>query len=289
MDFTKAYIMAGMGSFMFLIWLILFFIYFYKFNDIIKTIDGKKFQLHYLFFIGFGVIDLFKINLKSERFSKKIKKVSEIYGMKYAEYYNYIITGAQITYAMTMAPLGISLGAITNSVEIGILGLMCSILIYAYLDMELKKNISEKHDAILSDFPVMISKLTLLVNAGMIVREAWTQIAYSGETLIYKEMQTTAEDINNGMSDMDAYNNFALRCSVKEVRKFISSLVQNLQKGNSEMVKSLKLMTAESWETKKHLVKRQGESAQQKLLFPMLMLFIGIIIMVIVPVFTNIF
>ena len=135
MDFTKAYIMAGMGSFMFLIWLILFCIYFNKFNDIIKTIDGKKFQLHYLFFVGFGVIDLFKINLKSERFSKKIKKVSEIYGMKYAEYYNYIITGAQITYAMTMAPLGISLGAITNSVEIGILGLMCSILIYAYLHL----------------------------------------------------------------------------------------------------------------------------------------------------------
>lgn len=41
----------------------------------------------------------------------------------------------------------------------------------------------------LSDFSEVISKLALMTNAGMILREAWELIAYGDETAVYKEMQ----------------------------------------------------------------------------------------------------
>jgi tight adherence protein C len=43
----------------------------------------------------------------------------------------------------------------------------------------------------------------------------------------------------------------------------------------------------EVWSAKKHSVKRQGEKAASKLLIPIMLMFIGILIMVIVPIFTN--
>ena len=41
------------------------------------------------------------------------------------------------------------------------------------------------------------------------------------------------------------------------------------------------------WETRKQDVVRQGELASGKLMIPMLIMFAGILVMVLVPVFSN--
>lgn len=64
-------------------------------------------------------------------------------------------------------------------------------------------------------------------------------------------------------------------------------MIQNLQKGNAEIAFFLRDMSNEMWEEKKHLVKRKGEAANSKLLLPIAMIFIGILIMIMVPAFTN--
>ncbi len=46
-------------------------------------------------------------------------------------------------------------------------------------------------------------------------------------------------------------------------------------------------MPKESWEERKHYVKRKGETAATKLLLPIGMMFAGILIMVVVPIFGN--
>ena len=63
--------------------------------------------------------------------------------------------------------------------------------------------------------------------------------------------------------------------------------MQNLSKGNSELVEYLKQQGKESWENKKHNVRRQGEKASSKLLIPIGIMFIGILIIVVVPIFGN--
>ena len=139
----------------------------------------------------------------------------------------------------------------------------------------------------LSDMPQMLSKLTLLVNSGMIVREAWEKVALGGERALYKEMQATVREMGNGVSDIEAYKNFADRCAIKEVRKFASMMVQNLQKGNAELAYFLREMSDEMWKEKQHLVKRKGEAANSKLLLPTLLIFIGVLVMIIVPAFSG--
>jgi len=255
--------------------------------DIISSIDEKRFMLSELFFIGFGCVSLFKLNLNTESGRRKERKIAEIYGEKYAPYYRYVILGGQLTYALTVAPLGFMMGAWLNDAVYMILTVAAAGALVFYLDIEINNAVSRKRDEILSDYPKVLSKLTLLVNAGMVVREAFSKVAFSSERALYKEMQITAEEIKNGMSEIDAFFNLAQRCSVKEIRKFASILTQNIQKGSSELTAALKYMTAESFEQKKHFAKRKGELAGQKLLIPVMMMFIGILIMVIVPIVSN--
>lgn len=72
MDFTGAYVMAGLGTLLSLFWLIMFIAYEHKFDEVIGAIDKKKYMLGELYFIGFGFIQMLNINLKSKKGRKKI-------------------------------------------------------------------------------------------------------------------------------------------------------------------------------------------------------------------------
>ena len=289
MDYTIAYAMAALGSALVLLWCVLFFKYNKKFDDVLTGIDKKKFMMSELFFIGLGAISLLHIKLKTDRGWRKEKKIAEVYGERYAEFYRHVILGGQITYALTIAPLGLFIGAMTNDTVMGALALAAAAALVVYLDMDVNNAVSKKRDEILSDYPAVLSKLTLLINAGLVAREAWAKVAFTSDRALYKEMQLTSDEIQNGTSDVDALFNFAQRCSLKEIRKFASILSQNLQKGSAELITSLKYMTAESWEEKKHYAKRKGELASQKLLVPLMIMFVGILVMVVVPIVANMF
>lgn len=289
MNYTFAYAMAIAGTAAVSLWVLLFILYRRQFDDIISAIDSKQFAMPEIFFIGFGFLKLFKINLKTTQGRKKEKKLAEIYGKKYAEFYRYVIIGGQITYAVTITPIGLFIGAMTNNATLAVLTLAAALALIAYLDLDINNSVNKKRKEILSDYPEVVSKLTLLINAGLVVRDAWTKIAYDSDKSLYKEMQAASEKMRNGTSEEDALFSFSQSCSVKEIRKFTSVLTQNLQKGGTELTTSLKFMTVESWDEKKHSAIRKGELANQKMLVPIIIMFVGILIMVVVPIFTNMF
>lgn len=289
MNYLLPYLCVALATVISLFWGYLYFKYKAAFDDVIAVIDKNKFMLSELFFIGFGFLELFKVDLKNERGLKREKKLAEVYGEKLAPFYRYCILGGQITYLFTIIPLGLGIGAIANDITLAFLIIAAAVAIVTYLDLEINNAVEKKHEKILADYPVMLSRLTLLVNAGLVVREAWNRIAYTSDGPLYKEMQRTSEEVKNGVSDIDAFYNFAQRCSVKEVRKFSSVLSQNIQKGGTELAVSLRYMTNESWAEKKHRAKIKGETAGAKLMIPLMIMFSGILIMVVVPLFANMF
>ena len=139
----------------------------------------------------------------------------------------------------------------------------------------------------MSEFSDVVSKLALLVSSGMILREAWERVAYSKEGVIYQEMRRSVIDMQNGAAEVDAIFTFGQRSLLPEIRKFASTLIQGTTKGNSDLAAMLTEQSKEVWALKKQQVHRQGELANNKLLLPMCVTFIGILIMVIVPVFNN--
>lgn len=280
-------ILTAVATPVILLWIVLVNLYGKKFDNIIQTIDPEEYRYPELFGVGFGLMELVHYDMSSEHAVNQIKRISEIKGKKYAAYYYYVMLGEKLTYAATLIPFVLLLAALGNSVEALLFGVVFIGVLIWYLNEKTKDVLVDRRDELLRNFPQVLSKLTLLVNSGMVLRDAWRNVAENGKGILYEEMRLTCEEMNMGVSELDAYQNFAERCEVKEIKRFTSSVTQNLVKGNEELTKFLREMSDEMWNEKKNMVKRQGEAANSKLLIPTVMIFVGILIVIMVPMLTS--
>ena len=210
-----------------------------------------------------------------------------MYGEKYADYYIRVIYAQKLTLSFTLLVLAVPLYGLANTVlMVPVIGVFAG-LAYYYFGTLTATKILKRSEEMLRDFSNVVSKLALLTNAGMIMREAWEEVAYTGETALYQEMQRAVDEMHNGVSEVDALFNFGSRCIIPEIKKFTSTIIQGMVKGNSELIMMLQEQSKEVWAAKKQDVKRQGEKAASKLMIPILIMFLGILIMIMVPIFTN--
>ena len=291
--FYIMFVCAVISSLFFILWIYLFIKYQKKYSGLLDNIDGKIFTLKDLYFLGLGVIDTYEGMKKnkittSEKALEKMKTLSEVFGRNNAELYYYITVAAKLSLIITFVPVGLMLTCVIKSM----MGLICGVLLAFILPYGVQSSINAaltaKKDAIISEFPKMVSKLTLLINAGMLVRRAWDEVANSNhEDALYEEMRIASKDIQEGMSIERAMESFASRCGIKEIRKFSSIYVQAVNRGASESINSIKAMAEEAWEQKKQLSKQKGEIASQKLLIPNMIMFIGIMLVVVIPMIAT--
>lgn len=266
-----------------LLWIWLAARYEKKFSSITDTLEKSEYPFHELFYIGFELLELVHFNTKSDYARKKVKEMSEVYGRRYAEYYYYVQVGGQVTYAVTMVPLVFVFAVLGNSPMALLLGLVMAFLLVWYMSEMFNDKLTARREEMLADFPQVLSKLTLLVNSGMTLRNAWNRIAADGRGVLYQEMAAAEAEMKNGISEPDAYRNFAERCGLKEIRKFASLVTQSMAKGSGDLSFFLKDMSDEMWEMKKNMVKRRSEQANSKLLGPIVLIFIGILVMIMAP------
>lgn len=280
-------IIFGIGLIFLAFWLFLY-VKGLKNASLFESITEKDYPLKEVYFVGYSLMELINYKYKSKSDRKLRKEISVLYGDKYADYYIRVIYSQKVTIALTVAVLAFVIYGLANSIAALFIVLVFSGLAYYYFGTVTEKKILKRSEEMLSDFSNVVSKLALLTNAGMILREAWEEIANTGETTIYKEMQTSVNEMNNGVPEVDAIYNFGTRCIIPEIKKFTSTIIQGMVKGNRELVLMLQEQSKEVWEQKRQFVARQGEKAASKLMIPILMMFIGILIMVLVPIFANI-
>ncbi len=258
-----------------------------SYAQIVSSIDPEQYKYPELFTVGFALMEILRINSRSKKGRRRVKEIAEVQGRQYAEYYFYVINAEKWTYGFTVLVLFFILGAMANEPLAVLFGAVMAFLVMWYIEELLNDKLEARRDELLADLPQVLLKLTLLVNSGMTLREAWKKVADGDDRVLYLEMQATVNEMQNGVSELAAYRNFADRCSIKQIRRFTSTVIQNMQKGNAEVSYFLKEMSDEMWEEKKHLVKRKGETANSKLMIPTAMIFIGILGMIMIPVFLT--
>lgn len=253
----------------------------------VENLPDQEHLFKPLYTAGFMALELiqYKYNTKLDRQRKKECMV--IYGEKYCEYYFRLNYAAKAGVGLFFVPFTFLLYPVFKTPIVWAVGVLLVFLSYWNYDMKITDIMDVRKAEIERDFPEVLSKLTLLVNAGMIMSEAWAKVSDTGNSTLYQEMKNTVFEMNNGVSEIDALLNFGNRCLNDDVKKFASTLVQNLTKGNSELVDFLKRQTTLCWEERKHSARRQGEAASSKLMIPVGLMFVGILILVIVPVFSN--
>lgn len=279
-------VIMALGIVSLVVWLV-FFIKGKKHNSMFDVLNEKDYPFKEVYGFGYAVLETIKYNYKSKGDRKLRQELDVLYGNKYSEYYLRTIHSQQITIAATLFVLSFAFYGLTSEILALIVGFVFTSLSYYYFGTVTKKKILKRSDELLHDFSEVVSKLALLTNAGMILREAWQEVAFAGTSTIYTEMQTAVNEMNNGVSEIDAIFNFGSRCIIPEIKKFTSTIIQGVTKGNSELTAMLQEQSKEVWQLKKQLVRREGEKAASKLLIPICIMFIGILIMILVPIFTN--
>ncbi len=271
--------------------IILFFLFLFftglKDASLFDSLEEKEYPLKEIYFVGYKFMNMINYQYKSKADRKLRKEVSVLYGEKYAEYYLRVAYSQKITISLLLLALAVPMYGLAEGLAGAFIMVMFAGVAYYYFGTATEKKIFKRSEEMLRDFSNVVSKLALLTNAGMIMREAWNEVAFTGDTTLYKEMQTAVVEMENGVAEIDAIFNFGTRCIIPEIKKFSSTIVQGIVKGNSELTLMLQQQSKEVWALKKQKVRREGEKAASKLLIPILIMFVGILIMVIIPIFAN--
>lgn len=258
-----------------------------KHEMMIEPLEIKKHPLKAFYPLGFEILEMIHYQYNTFQDKKRIEQAKIVYGERFGEYYYRVNMAEKVTYVATCVMISPVLGPLVGNNLFSLFGLVAGGFLFYYADTKITDVIKARENDLSRDFADMVSKLALLINAGMITREAWEDIAHTGEGTVYEEMRKAVFEMNNGVSEIDAYLNFGNRCGVQFVKKFTSMLCQNLTKGNKELVDFLKAESAISWEEKKHYVKRKGEEASNKMMIPLGLILIGVFVMILVPVLGN--
>ena len=272
----------------------IFFLFFYlksgKYDSLFAGLDSDEFTLKEIYSIGYAFLETVHFNFQnstSKRGQKLRQELRVLYDEKYVEYYVRVIYSQCAAFAVTLLPLAFAFYGLAHDImAFALVVVVGGVLIYYFYTLSSSK-IEDRSELLLNDFSDVVSNLALLTNAGMILHEAWEATAETGTGPLFDEMKLVLEDVRNGVSETEAIRRFGVRCIIPEIRKFASTLIQGIEKGNKEIAIALRQQSAELWNVKKQNVKRKGETAASKLLFPMIIMFAGVLIIIVVPIFAN--
>lgn len=238
-------------------------------------------------FFGLGIMIDKKYPVLKINSQRRKRKLLEFYSFSEIEKIVTLASAAPKTYTVLLMPFFFLFLAITKSIAVLFLETVFILIIFISFDVWLEKKCKDKKDRLLSEYPLVLTEIALMVNVGITAGEALKRVAYSSDGVLYKELQSVLLQVDNGVPIDFALNYMTVRCPVREIKKFISLFEQNLEKGSSDFPSLLEELSEKAWTERRNEAKKQSELAEQKLLVPTIVMFIGILTIVLVPAFKN--
>lgn len=221
---------------------------------------------------------------KCQRYKEKKEAMNYTYYI-YGNMFGNLILGISIAFLAAGFSLAAGMGVKAALVGFALLAIF---VVFGYLPYDaVNQTVIRRAEEIEQAFPQLVSQMTLLVVAGMEVSRAWNISSQGGRTTLYEEMNRVNIDLENNVAPVEAYSKFITRCNDKYATKLATAIIQNLSKGNSEIVNLFLQLNAESWSEHRHNARRACEKIQSKLFIPTMLMFAGILILVIVPVMSG--
>lgn len=262
-------------------WCFLRYKSFLMYYDLINAADKKAFPLPTLLGPGFYV--LVKMPGPASYFSSLLARRFNL-----SDFDCYCALAWAVSLFCAAFSVFAALSALIGNVILSLCGFALSLLAALfplYLLLDRKKSEKEEIDATL---PQVISKLALLSETGLPLTEAWHRTARSGEGIVYEAMKLSSEMMKNGLPLTDAMRVFAESCGTKTARQLSAVVVGKISRGGEGLGSSLRYLHSESWDARRVSAKLRGQSAASALVFPLILMFIGIIIMIAVPLLNGI-
>ena len=213
--------------------------------------------------------------------------MAQIYGIEEADIQLRLFWASRVMYLL-LTSLFTGFLALLAGLDAGLLifwiSVTCSVLYFT--DRDVRQKLERRKTLIRLDFPDFVNKLALLINAGMTMESAWKKIVAESkkpDSPLYRELLFVMRDMEAGKPELAALENFAKRCAIPEITRFVSVLVQNLKKGGAQMVSVLRISASECWLMRKNAARKMGEEASTKMLLPIMLIFLAILLITATP------
>ncbi len=225
----------------------------------------------------------------------ELERGQETNGKKNSVIYAYYILASVISYVymgimagLFLFLLMLLLGKAYRISLVVALVVVAAMAIVGYLPMDALNNKAlNRKEEIDREFPNVVSKLVLLTISGMNVSNAISQTAQSGDGLIYQELAMVVKESCQSVSLEGALTHLQSRCDNKYLDKLVTLISKSFRSGNANLADDLRGLNDECWLEKKHSARRMADKVQAKLFIPTMLMFVGILVVIIIPVMSG--
>lgn len=218
------------------------------------------------------------------------RAVQKLCGAQRSGEFTLLFLAETLSYGWLLLTSGCLLSLLANGDFAGIvLGAFLAVLVPAALINDLHRKVMRREQAVILELPELLNKIVLLVGAGSTVQQAiklcLERKREQGNHPLYRELLQMQREWEGGYSFQQAMEGFSKRCGIQEVSAFTTAVLLNYRRGGDDFALALRDLSHSLWEKRKAVSKTLGEQASAKLVFPMVLLFMVVLILVGAPAF----
>jgi tight adherence protein C len=252
-------------------------------------IQTYPFRLKMLLPTSYYVIDKLQLLERFPDFTSKIHhKCMTLYGRSLSsqgsKWFMAELISAGMVCLFVVTVLAILAGEDSSLLAFGVVAAIATpVMMVRDLDSKIRK----KQQRMILELPEFLSTIVLLVNAGETVNRAWIRCVQAkpnmSDSPLYKELLVAVHELEMNISFTKVVEDFSKRCALHEVSLFASTLGLNYRRGGNDFAVSLHSLSLELWQRRKSVSRTLGEEASSKLVFPMVLIFVVVMVIVAAP------
>lgn len=259
-----------------------------KYGELVR-LQTYPFRMKMLLPASCYVIDQFQLLEKFPDFTSKIHhKCMSLYGRSVSSHGSKWFIAELISVGMICLFIATILAILAGEdSSLLALGAVTAIGVPAVMVRDLDNQIRKKQQRMILELPEFLSTIVLLVNAGETVNRAWIRCVQAkpnmSDSPLFKELLIAVHELEMNISFTKVLEDFSKRCALHEVSLFASTLGLNYRRGGNDFVVSLHSLSLELWQRRKSVSRTLGEEASSKLVFPMVLIFVVVMVIVAAP------
>ncbi len=259
--------------------------------EVVITSFKDQYPLLFMAPVSLYIIDSLKI---MERFYSQIAKIQQkmisLYGNRTALQHTRMFI-AQLISTTLVCLLGTFMFTVAanGDITIFIVGLIFTVILPFAMVNKLANQEKQRKEEILIELPEVVNKIILLVNAGETIQQALIRCVTTTNdpnSPLIKELTETVNRMVSNEPFQQVLNDLSKKCGIQEISIFTTTILLNYRKGGNDLILALRELSHDLWEKRKAISKTKGEEASSKLVFPLILIFVVVMVIVGFPAIT---
>lgn len=147
----------------------------------------------------------------------------------------------------------------------------------------------ERLELLEKEYAKLVSKFTMLLSAGLSIRNAWERIVLlyrkkgNTEDVLFQELNWGLLQMQKGVSELEIYEAVGVRFGNVHYKKLMAMFVLDRKRGSVNLLDAMSQEMLSAWEEQKRKSRQHGEKIGTKLLIPMMGMLGIVFVIVMMP------